>query len=548
MVRIVCAAVTWLIIQLQGGLQSAHSQSGQLELLPRETVAAISIIDSEQWRNRWESTSLAKFFDSPAVREYLATVSRGGQSEAAWLRIILPGDDPVQITGQLTYALIATGTGFEHLVQLQCHDSNAAANWIAAMSARLEQQQFTAESKTDSIQEYRSRSGDSTVALSAKGNTGLACTRAAVLNQLLSTQFQPLVGSAAFQATVDKARQDTDEALFWWFARPIELTLRDPNDRQAVENFQLVKSQGFDAVQAVGGVGTIDAKTNRVTSIGYAAIDQPLRLAARLLDFNDAAVPAIPAWCRTATSCGFINLKTSQFLEHYSTLFDALYGEGETGVFAAVLDDLSQRQDGPRVDLQQELIRFLDQRVFFATVQGQTTSPRVIGIPVSAPDRVAEAVNKLFAGDSRAVNQSGSGHTTWKIMPLEDGYGIKQPFVISIRERVLFIAPNSSVLDYLLQDPGSSAATFQPNVAIAKMGYRINFDLFASRLFAQLKSKQLSESSDSLLTRLRLKHAILAADATMLPDFESVRDTFNSTLNVVGVGQNNGWKFIIESR
>ena len=85
---------------------SAISQNQQTSLLPRETVAAFSILDGEKWEKRFAESGLSSFFSDPAVRQYMATVTGGGKNEAAWLRMILPGDDPVEVTGQFTYALI----------------------------------------------------------------------------------------------------------------------------------------------------------------------------------------------------------------------------------------------------------------------------------------------------------------------------------------------------------------------------------------------------------------------------------------------------------
>ena len=535
-------------------IESAISQTSQTTLLPMETVAAISILDGEQWQQRFSKTGLAQFFNDASVREYVTTVTRGAKSEAAWLRMILPGEDSVEVAGQFTYALIAAGTGFEHLVQIECKNARAAEAWVASVSARLTDQGFskTPNNNSTPIRIYRSQAGENQVAFTIRENRALACTSPNVLRQLLSQKFQPLVRSPEYSATVSNSLQamqqsDSNQPLFWWFVRPLQLTLTDPNDKKAADRYKLMQSQGFDAVKALGGAGTIDGKTHRLKAMGFASIQRPLQLAARMLDLSDSSMPSLPPWCRAATSCGFLNIRTDRFLENYSSLFDALYGEGETGVFQAVLEDLKRRKDGPQIDLQNELVGLLQPRAYFGTVQGETTAPRVIGIPTQHQERVAAAVKKLFEGDSRAINQSGDNHRTWKIMPLEDGYGIKEPFAISIREGFLFVAPNTAVIDYLVRNAAPLQERFGDAVGNVKFAYRIDFERFAERFLDQLKSKKLSKSSDSLLTQLKLKNAFMAADASKLPPFETVRGNFDTVLSLHGSGSGN-LKITIESK
>ena len=526
---------------------SGFSQDDQAAMLPRSTVAAFSILDGSAWQTRWRSTGLARFFNNAAVKTYLREITRDASDDAAWLRLVLPGDDPVTVSGQLTYALISSSNRFEQLLQIECTDAPAAAEWISTMSSRLNEQRFVLRESANGLQVYKSRSGKNEVAFASRGSRGFACTNPAVLEQLFSKNFQPVVGSPEFEATVTKGLRGFDQPLFWWFARPLELSRGSVADEAAKKNYEMLKAQGFGALHAIGGAGTIDAKTKRVRSTGFAAVTQPLRLAARILDMNDEELPKIPEWCKAATSSGFANIRLDRFLGNYSTLFDAMYGEGETGVFEAVLDDLKLRNDGPKVDLQSELFSLLQSPVYFATIQGEASAPKIIAVKTKQPDRVAASVTRLFQGDSRAVNQSGDGHVTWKIMPIEDGYGIKEPFVISVRDGTLFVAPNAGVIDYLIKQSGD-VGSFESEFPNAKFGYRIDIDKFFGRFWVQLKSGNLSPDADSLLTRLNLKQAVLSADPGKLPGYESVKESFDSVLSVVGSGKGGDWKLQINSK
>jgi len=194
-------------------------------------------------------------------------------------------------------------------------------------------------------------------------------------------------------------------------------------------------------------------------------------------------------------------------------------------------------------------MQFLEQRVYVATVPGSHSTPPIIGIPLTATDRVTVAVDKLFAGDARAIKKTGADHVTWKIMPLDDEYGIRQPFVISIRSNVFFIASNAAVLDQLFDHSGPTRANFAPpDTTLANLAWRVDLQKWAGEVFRQLGAKQFSKQTESILARLDLRNSILAADPTKLPPFEEVRANFDSVFYLIGQRQNGHWTLELESR
>ena len=540
-----------LVLLIVFWLPDINRADDQAAFLPVQTVAAFSIVDGQTWAQQWRTTGLAKFFQKSSVQNYLQQVANNS-GEAGWLKVILPSDNPVEVEGQFTYALIASPRGFEQLIQLDCSSVEVARNWKDTVAKRLVGEQrmvLTPTTNSTGVLRFKSAEGKGQLGIVTKGKRGYVCTSPELLVNLLANRNGTrLVSRSEFTSTVQRAFKETAQPMFWWFARPLELSQGKPGNNKNANTYQMLKSQGFDAFQAIGGAGKIDAKTNRIKSVGYVSVRQPLKLAARILDFQESRIPVVPAWSNEATFCGFANIDTARFLEYYSTMFDAMYGEGETGIFDAVLDDLKNRTDGPQIDLQRELFAFLKPQVFFATVPNETSSAVAIAIPVQAPDRIAGAVRKLFQGDSRAKNQSGPDHSTWTVMPLEDGYGIRQPFVISIRDNWLFIVPDAIVLNRIARRTSNREATFGTGAGTAKFACKVDMANIAARLLNQLKNKNISDSTRSLLGRLELEQAVLQADTSDLPDFNSVSNFFETNLHIAIGGAGKDWGIQIESK
>jgi hypothetical protein len=140
----------------------------------------------------------------------------------------------------------------------------------------------------------------------------------------------------------------------------------------------------------------------------------------RMLEFANTAVVPPPAWVpRNVTSFTTLSLDIRKAFDNYSTLFDALYGDGEKGAFEDVLHDLRYDPDGPRVDLRTQVIDQLQSPLFFLTdLAPNTTKERgLFAARVKQDKVVAGALNKLFKDDKSARKLTFGDHGLWEILP-----------------------------------------------------------------------------------------------------------------------------------
>ena len=105
--------------------------------------------------------------------------------------------------------------------------------------------------------------------------------------------------------------------------------------------------------------------------------------------------------------------------DNFGPLFDELFGQGEAGVWQEVLDGLKDDPKGPQIDLREELIKHLGQRVSMLTdyqLPITTTSERLLfAIEVKNAKAVAAAIEKLFKNDptSSGAKRPGTSFGRW---------------------------------------------------------------------------------------------------------------------------------------
>jgi hypothetical protein len=106
--------------------------------------------------------------------------------------------------------------------------------------------------------------------------------------------------------------------------------------------------------------------------------------------------------------------------EHFGSLFDELFGQGETGTWEEVKQSLKEDPNGPQIDLRVDLIKHLGRRVSLLTdyqLPITTTSERLLfAIEATNPKAVAAAIEKLMKNDPTAKRRVVNGHVIWEIV------------------------------------------------------------------------------------------------------------------------------------
>ncbi len=539
-------------------MQSLEQHAAQL---PAQTIAAYSIQDSERWIANWPTTAIAQYFAEPGMSEWVSNVVTEAEKDNPWLTLIQRHSIFQYLDGQATVALIESGNGIELAVILDVGDSDQFAEFILQLCKDMQQQ--NAEFKEVNHHGMKLQTitmpdaGRSLLAFAVDNGRFVACSSLNVLQQLVSPGENRLLQTPEFTATVLGATAEMKQHQFWWFFKPLELlkhasTSELKSHNTATKNYQIAIAEGFGAVRAIGGVGSLK-RGHSPFLVGQIFAPPPFERSMRLLNLQELQSAQIPDWVAgSSTSLGYLNLRMETVLESFATLFDTVAGEGEAGVFEAVLQDLQSDPQGPKVNLQNEVIGELKTPLYFTTIATGNTTQTIIGIEIRNRDQLANAVGRLYAGDSRAKRLAGLEYDAWQVLPLENNpVGFRKPFVIAIREQFLVIAPDADVIESAFHSAGSSnrnlfAKSLEIDPPSSSFGYAADLNALAKLRHEQLRtSGTLGGLIGTLANEMDLGKSLQLADRSGIPEFESVSKYFPAKLGLRATANASGWRIVI---
>jgi hypothetical protein len=347
----------------------------------------------------------------------------------------------------------------------------------------------------------------------------------------------------AFQTVRDRSRfPDGGPADLVWFADPFG---------HAAANKGLVArlaDLGLTGVTAVGGA----------TRLGGDPLDMHSRVAVlaprkdklmKLLEFPNRAVAAPPEWVPAdATAYGTFQWDMHELLPSIGMLFDR--ESGKAGDFQAVVRALRDEPDGPRINLQRDVIDQLTGRVDLLT---DCPDPgrghrAVVAFETRDEKALAHAIAELLRGERGVTSRSLAGHTVWEMKfqpkyPADVEAVLPVAVSLAVARKHLFVADDAGLLEAVLRAaPGrkrlAGETDFQVvNTELDKLGLvKTSARLFArpaqlirwSHEPARTGSPAPGQSSFARLLRGVLDrataNAIMKLDVTKLPPFEHVQD------------------------
>jgi hypothetical protein len=120
-------------------------------------------------------------------------------------------------------------------------------------------------------------------------------------------------------------------------------------------------------------------------------------------------------------SCGYCEVLNA--FDHFGPLFDELFGEGEQGVWEDVKDGLKNDPNGPQIDLREEMVSQLANRVTVISdnkLPISTTSERLLfAVQTKDEAAVAAAMEKTLKDDKEVRRREFNGHVIWETIPEE---------------------------------------------------------------------------------------------------------------------------------
>ena len=305
-------------------------------------------------------------------------------------------------------------------------------------------------------------------------------------------------------------------------------------------------AERFDSIKTIGGFGKFDADDGETEIVGEVFAEKPFQRGLRLANLQNSNQLSLPEWTNSGTSSGFLNLNMEKFTNAFSTVFETIVADGEEGIFEAVLEDLKNDPNGPRIDIDRQIIRCLGSPAFFCSTSDGKQPATLVGIPLNDHDSVVSALTRFYNGDKNAKRLK-SKLVAWNVEPLES---IKtessQPYVVAISDEYLFICPDISMAENAVRT-GSAPVRLDDELPDQNQtgeycfGYRLNLMKHVHYRYQQLLSGNLNGSLGRLLEQSIGNSKQPAIRVEELPPFSEVADYFSSRLTIVGKSNQSGW-------
>ncbi|HYO26067.1 MAG TPA: hypothetical protein VEQ85_14080 [Lacipirellulaceae bacterium] len=256
------------------------------------------------------------------------------------------------------------------------------------------------------------------------------------LNRFSGSQGHRLADVPAYQAVMQQVAAEAGDLapeVRWYvdpfgYARASRSLLREGSTLNRGKDYvAIMQSQGFDAIQGVGGYinlavyGTFEMMhRTAVYAPPIAGEPEKYKLAMRMLSLpNTADLGAQPWIPRKLASYRTFNFDLQNAFENFGSLFDAI--AGYENAFADVVEGFEKDPYGPRVKVRDELVAHLGSRVTLVTdydVPITTKSERfLLAIEVRNQAAVEAAITKFMNADPNAKAGEFAGKKVWEILP-----------------------------------------------------------------------------------------------------------------------------------
>ena len=232
-----------------------------------------------------------------------------------------------------------------------------------------------------------------------------------------------------FQTVVSRCKADYGDKTpqIRWFVHPLgyaeaaRAATPEHRRRKGKSVLEVMRNQGIGAIQGVGGY--FDFASESCEMIHRTAIyaPKPYQKAMKMLVLPNKAdftpQPWVPRDIATYTTLYF---DIGNAFDNFGSIFDEMFGQGETGVWDEVKQSLKEDPSGPQIDLREDLIKHLGQRVSILTdyqLPITTSSERLLfAIEATNPKAVAAGIEKLMKNDPTAKRREVNGHVIWEVV------------------------------------------------------------------------------------------------------------------------------------
>ena len=198
------------------------------------------------------------------------------------------------------------------------------------------------------------------------------------------------------------------------------------NRREKTSIFTILKQQGFDAILGIGGVVSVMTESQEAVYRTFIHTKKPFERAMRMFNFPDSTSFDPPDWMpNDLARCTMVYVDPIAIFDNVGVLVDAVMGD--QGVWKDILDGLEKDPNGPKINVREELIINLGNRVLGMsryekpiTINSESI---VVAVELKA-DReqaMSAGVKKLFVSDPEWTVMEHNSFKIWHRIPGDEG-------------------------------------------------------------------------------------------------------------------------------
>lgn len=242
----------------------------------------------------------------------------------------------------------------------------------------------------------------------------------------------------AYETTMAECRQESkgNAPQMRWFvdpfgyARAVRSMRRSDEKKRGKDYVAILDAQGFDAIQGAGGHvsfavnGTYEMlHRTSVYAPPIPGLPDKYELAMRMMDLPNSNNLTAQKWSPGKLACyRTFNLNVPKAFDNFDTLFDAIAGYEDA--FANMLEGLEKDPYGPQVDVREDFVAHLGQRVTLVTDYQLPITPKcerfLLAIELKNEEAIAATVEKFMTAEKNAVKTEFQGRTLWEIREAEE--------------------------------------------------------------------------------------------------------------------------------
>lgn len=260
----------------------------------------------------------------------------------------------------------------------------------------------------------------------------------AMLKRFTGSPTDNLRSLAAYTATMAKLQQGTGGLApeVRWFAEPFALTyaVRTLDNsvrlREDKDLAKILEGQGFDAIRGIGGYANMlaDGSSEFVYRLAVYAPpakgkeNDPLRwnLAMQMLQLPNSPALAPPSWApRMCARYATYNIEVLNAFDHFGTLFDAV--EGHKDAFKTSMEGIEQDAYGPQVNVRNELVAHLGDRVTLITDYSMPISINsersLLAVEAKDEQELAKTIARIMEKEPDVERREFDNFVIWERVP-----------------------------------------------------------------------------------------------------------------------------------